>query len=59
MSKRDKASSVEWLLSQGLEARAIANYLILLGNTKLENKLGELFSLESCIEHFCLENVAK
>lgn len=58
MSKRDKASSVEWLLSQGLEARAIANYLILLGNTKLENKLGELFSLESCIEHFCLENVA-
>lgn len=58
MSKRDKASSVEWLLSQGLEAKAIANYLILLGNTKLENKLGELFSLESCIEHFSLENVA-
>ncbi|WP_104718864.1 glutamate--tRNA ligase [Helicobacter trogontum] len=58
MSKRDKASSVQWLLSQGLEARAIANYLILLGNTKLESQIGERFSLESCIEHFCLEKVA-
>lgn len=58
MSKRDKASSVEWLLAQGLEARAIANYLILLGNTKLEGLIGELFSLESCIEHFCLEEIS-
>lgn len=58
MSKRDKASSVQWLLSQGLEAKAIANYLILLGNTKLERHIGELFSLESCVEHFCLEQIA-
>ena len=58
MSKRDKASSVQWLLSQGLEARAIANYLVLLGNTKLEEHIGELFSLESCIDYFCLEKVS-
>lgn len=58
MSKRDRASSVQWLLAQGLEARAIANYLILLGNSKLEEHVGELFSLESCIKHFCLEKVS-
>ncbi len=58
MSKRDQASSVQWLLAQGLEAKAIANYLILLGNTKLEQQIGELFSLESCIEYFCLEKIA-
>lgn len=58
MSKRDSASSVQWLLSQGLEARAIANYLILLGNAKLEESIGELFCIESCVEHFCLERVS-
>ncbi|PAF45737.1 glutamate--tRNA ligase [Helicobacter sp. 11S02629-2] len=36
MSKRDKSSSVKWLLSQGLFAKAIALYLLILGNSKLE-----------------------
>lgn len=58
MSKRDKASSVRWLLSQGLETKAITNYLILLGNTKLEQNIGELFNLEVCIKHFELEQIS-
>ncbi|PAF51722.1 glutamate--tRNA ligase [Helicobacter sp. 13S00401-1] len=36
MSKRDKSSSVKWLLEQGLFAKSIALYLLMLGNSKLE-----------------------
>ena len=59
MSKRDSASSVKWLLEQGLEPRAIANYLILLGNSKLESSLSETFSMQECIEHFNIQRVSK
>lgn len=58
MSKRDKASSVEWLLSQGLEPNAIANYLILLGNGKLETQVGELFGYEECLSYFDVEYIS-
>ncbi|RDU70869.1 glutamate--tRNA ligase [Helicobacter aurati] len=58
MSKRDKASSVEWLLSQDLEAQAIANYLILLGNSKLEQHIGELFTYQECLSHFSIEHIS-
>ncbi|MDR0408173.1 MAG: glutamate--tRNA ligase [Campylobacteraceae bacterium] len=55
MSKRDDASSVKWLLEEGFLPRAIANYLILLGNKAPH----EIFTMEEAIEWFDIKKVAK
>ncbi len=55
MSKRDNASSVKWLLEQGILPEAIANYLILIGN----NTPSEIFTLKEAIEWFDLKKIAK
>ena len=55
MSKRDKASSVLWLLEEGFLPEAIANYLILLGNKTPK----EIFNLDEAIEFFDLKNLSK
>lgn len=55
MSKRDSASSVQWLLDSGYLPQAILNYLVLLGN----KTPCEVFTLKECVEWFRLENVAK
>ncbi len=55
MSKRDNASSVKWLLSEGFLPEAIANYLILLGN----NFEKEVFTLEEAIEFFDLSKISR
>ncbi|MBD3839003.1 MAG: glutamate--tRNA ligase [Epsilonproteobacteria bacterium] len=56
MSKRDKASSVKWLLMEGFIPDAIINYLILLGNSKTPK---EIFTLPEAIEWFKLEDISK
>jgi len=55
MSKRDNASSVKWLLEEGFLPEAIANYLILLGNS-FER---EVFTLEEAIEFFDLSKISR
>ncbi len=55
MSKRDKASSVKWLLEEGFLPEAIANYLILLGNS-FER---EVFTLEEAIEFFDITKISR
>ena len=55
MSKRDNASSVKWLLQQGFLPEAIANYLILLGNS-FER---EVFTIEEAIEFFDLSKISR
>ena len=55
MSKRDKASSVKWLLDEGFLPEAIANYLILLGNKTPK----EIFTLPEAIEWFDLKKISK
>ncbi len=55
MSKRDNASSVKWLLQQGFLPEAIANYLILLGNS-FER---EVFTIEEAIEFFDLRKISR
>ncbi len=55
MSKRDDASSVKWLLSEGFLPSAITNYLILIGNRCKE----EIFELDDAIEWFDLNNISK
>ncbi len=55
MSKRDNASSVKWLLEQGFLPEAIANYLILLGNSFEK----EVFTLEEAVEFFDLSKISK
>ena len=55
MSKRDKASSVKWLLEEGFLPQAIANYLILLGNKTPK----EIFTLDEAIAWFDLQNISK
>ncbi len=55
MSKRDDASSVKWLLSEGFLPDAIINYLVQLGNKTPK----EIFDLHEAIEWFKLENVSK
>lgn len=55
MSKRDKSSSVKWLLEEGYMPEAILNYLILLGN----KTPCEIFTLDEAIEWFSLENLSK
>jgi len=55
MSKRDNASSVKWLLEEGFLPEAIANYLILLGNS-FEN---EVFTLEDAVQFFDITKISK
>lgn len=55
MSKRDDASSVKWLFSEGFIPDAILNYLILLGNKVPE----EIFTLPEALEWFDLESISK
>jgi len=55
MSKRDKASSVKWLLEEGFLPDAIANYLILLGNSFEK----EVFTLEEAIEFFDITKISR
>jgi len=55
MSKRDNASSVKWLLEEGFLPDAIANYLILLGNSFEK----EVFTLEEAVEFFDLTKISK
>ncbi len=55
MSKRDKASSVKWLIDEGFLPVAIANYLVLLGN----NPPVEIFTLEEAMEWFDINKVSK
>lgn len=55
MSKRDDASSIKWLLEQGIVPKALANYLILLGNKCSD----EIFELQDAYTFFELENISK
>lgn len=55
MSKRDDASSVKWLLSEGFLPEAIANYLILLGNKPPK----EIFTLKEALEWFDITDISK
>lgn len=55
MSKRDNASSVQWLLNEGYLPQAIANYLILIGN----KTPCEVFTLKDSIKWFDIQNIAK
>jgi len=55
MSKRDNASSVKWLLSEGFLPEAIANYLILLGNKTPT----EVFTMQEAMEWFDLAHISK
>lgn len=55
MSKRDNASSVQWLLDEGFLPSAICNYLILMGN----KTPCEVFTLKEAIDWFKIENIAK
>ncbi len=55
MSKRDDASSVKWLVSEGYLPSAIANYLVLLGY----NPPCEIFTLEEAIEWFDISKISK
>ncbi len=55
MSKRDSASSVQWLLNAGFLPQAIVNYLIAIGN----KTLSEIFTLKEAIEWFDITKVAK
>jgi len=55
MSKRDDASSVQWLLDEGFLPEAITNYLISLGNKTPK----EIFKLDEVFEWFSLSNLSK
>ncbi len=55
MSKRERASSVKWLLEEGYLPEAIANYLVLLGNKTPK----EIFTLQEAMEWFDLSNISK
>ncbi|WP_297810509.1 glutamate--tRNA ligase [uncultured Helicobacter sp.] len=55
MSKRDNASSVQWLLDSGFLPQAIVNYLILMGN----KTPCEVFTLQECLEWFDICKIAK
>ena len=55
MSKRDSASSIQWLLEEGFVPSAIVNYLILIGN----NTPTEIFTLDEAIEWFDINKISK
>ena len=54
MDMRDDASSVKWLFEQGFIPDAIANYLILLGNTAPT----EIFTMPEALEWFDLSKLS-
>ena len=56
LSKRDDASSVQWLFEEGFIPDAIINYLLLLGNSKAPK---EIFTLPEAIEWFNIESISK
>ena len=55
MSKRDKSSSVMWLVEEGFLPAAISNYLVLLGY----NPPKEIFTLEEAMDWFDINKVSK
>jgi glutamyl-tRNA synthetase len=55
MSKRDKTSSVKWLVDEGFLPVAIANYLILLGY----NPPKEIFTIEEAVNWFDINKISK
>lgn len=55
MSEQDDANSVKWLFEQGFIPDAIANYLILLGNTTPT----EIFTMPEALEWFDLSKISK
>jgi glutamyl-tRNA synthetase len=55
MNMLDEASSVKWLFEQGFIPDAIANYLILLGNTTPT----EIFTMPDALEWFDLNKLSK
>jgi len=55
LSKRENHASVKWLLEEGFLPEAIANYLILLGNSFEK----EVFTLEEAIKFFDLSKISK
>jgi len=55
MSKRDNASSVKWLLEEGFLPEAIANYLLLLGNSMEQ----EVFTLDEAATFYNIQNISK
>lgn len=55
MSKRDNASSINWLLNEGFLPSAIANYLILLGNKTPK----EIFTIDEAIRWFDIKKISK
>ncbi len=56
LSKRDDASSVQWLFEEGFIPDAIINYLLLLSNAKAPT---EIFTLPDALEWFDIENISK
>jgi len=54
MSKREKTSSVAWLLDEGYLEEAIMNYLLLIGNKTPK----EIFSLDEACEFFDFKNLS-
>ena len=55
LSKRENHASVKWLLEEGFLPDAIANYLILLGNSFEK----EVFTIDEAIEFFDLNKISK
>ncbi len=55
MSKRDDASSVKWLLSEGFLPSAITNYLLLLGN----KTPSDIFTFKEAVEWFDITKISK
>jgi glutamyl-tRNA synthetase len=55
MSKRDSASSVHWLVSQGYLPVAISNYLVLLGYSPPV----EIFTLEEATKWFDINKISR
>ena len=55
MSKRDNASSVQWLLDSGFLPQAIINYLVLMGNKTPY----EVFTLKDACSWFDISKIAK
>ncbi|CAA6803925.1 MAG: Glutamyl-tRNA(Gln) synthetase (EC [uncultured Campylobacterales bacterium] len=55
MSKRDEASSVEWLLEEGFLPSAITNYVVSLGFSAPN----EIFDIQDALKWFDLQKVSK
>lgn len=55
MGEHENTNSVKWLIAEGFLPVAIANYLVLLGNTTPT----EIFTLEDAISWFRVDNISK